>query len=336
MSDIWYPRVVVIGPGGVKGLKVLGFLSPIENSGLLEYVDTYCGVSIGAMISLLIICGYKIGEIVGEAVKLDLFKEMGSFNFQSIMENKGFISNEPIRRVLSQLVINKFGSIPTLYGLYMRTGKSYIPVTLNATDGVGVMLNPFENPDISCVDATLFSMNIPFIFYQLIHKGKIYADGALYNPYPIDYFDDGKTNILGIYMKNIHTNKENSPTTTPATIIRKVDASTDSLPISSYFLKIIHSLIEHRRNHIIQKASNKCINVCLETKNIDTIGYTLTTDDKAFMLVEGFNEGKTFLSQLQDGTYQGPIIPQHQIYTYPTYFMVQDHNPINILDSMTS
>jgi predicted acylesterase/phospholipase RssA len=316
-------------------------LSPIEDSGLLEYADTYCGVSIGAMISLLIICGYKIREIVGEAVKLDLFKEMGSFNFQSIMENKGFISNEPIRRVLSQLVINKFGSIPTLYGLYMRTGKSYIPVTLNATDGVGVMLNPFENPDVSCVDATLFSMNIPFIFYQLIHKGKIYADGALYNPYPIDYFDDGKTNILGIYMKTIHTNKENStnPTQSPGIIVRKVDTSTDSLPISSYFLKIIHSLIEHRRNHIIQKASDKCINVCLETKNVDTIGYTLTTDDKALMLVEGFNEGKIFLSQLRDGTYKGPTIPQHQTYTYPSYFMINEqdnNNSINILQSMTS
>lgn len=245
-NDSWYPRVVVIGPGGVKGLKVLGFLSPIEDSGLLDYVDTYCGVSIGAVISLLIICGYKIREIVGEAVKLDLFKEIGTFNFQSIMENRGFISNEPIRRVLSQLVINKFGSIPTLYGLYMRTGKSYVAVTLNATDGVCVMLNPFETPDISCVDATLFSMNIPFIFYQLFHRGKTYVDGALCNPYPIDYFDDGKTNILGIYMKTIHI-KEPTPSQTPGVIVRRLEEPSNSLPVSSYFLKIIHSLIEHRR-----------------------------------------------------------------------------------------
>src|SRR3972149_10640295 len=85
----WIPRVIVIGPGGIKGLKILGFLSPIEDSGLLEYLDTYCGVSVGAVISLLIICGYQIREIVGEAAKLDLFKEIGAFNFKSIIENKG-------------------------------------------------------------------------------------------------------------------------------------------------------------------------------------------------------------------------------------------------------
>lgn len=318
----WYPRVLVIGPGGVKGLKVLGFLSPVEDSGLLEYVDTYCGVSVGAVISLLIICGYQIREIVGEAVKLDIFKEIGAFNFKSIMENKGFISNEPVRKLLTQLVINKFGNVPTLYGLYMRTGKAFIAVTLNATDETCVMLNPFSNPDVSCVDATMFSMNVPFVFYQLVYRGKTYVDGALANPYPVDYFDDGKTNILGIYMKTLHS-KNNPPVTThlPGTIIQKVEESSSPLPIGAYSLKIIHSLMDHRRNQIIQQSSDKCKHVCLETKTTDTIGYTVTTDDKALMLVEGFNEGKSFIAQIQTNTYSGPKIPPIQKYNYPTYNM---------------
>lgn len=329
----WYPRVLVIGPGGVKGLKVLGFLSPVEDSGLLEYVDTYCGVSVGAVISLLIICGYQIREIVGEAVKLDIFKEIGAFNFKSIMENKGFISNEPVRKLLTQLVINKFGNVPTLYGLYMRTGKAFIAVTLNATDETCVMLNPFSNPDVSCVDATMFSMNIPFVFYQLVYRGKTYVDGALANPYPVDYFDDGKTNILGIYMKTLHS-KNNPPITThlPGTIIQKVEESSSPLPIGAYSLKIIHSLMDHRRNQIIQQSSDKCKHVCLETKTTDTIGYTVTIDDKALMLVEGFNEGKSFIAKLQSGTYSGPKIPSIQKYSYPTYYMgLQPDSPLGYI-----
>lgn len=329
----WYPRVLVIGPGGVKGLKILGFLSPVEDSGLLEYLDTYCGVSVGAVISLLIICGYQIREIVGEAVKLDIFNEIGALNFKSIMENKGFISNEPVRKLLTQLVINKFGNVPSLYGLYMRTGKAFIAVTLNATDETCVMLNPFSNPDISCVDATMFSMNIPFVFYQLVYRGKTYVDGALANPYPVDYFDDGKTNILGIYMKTIHS-KNTTPVTThlPGTIVQKVEDSSSTIPIGAYSLKIIHSLMDHRRNQIIQQSSDKCKHVCLETKTTDTIGYTVTTDDKALMLVEGFNEGKSFLDQLQSGTYSGPTIPQVQKYKYPTYYMsLQPDSPLDYI-----
>jgi predicted acylesterase/phospholipase RssA len=315
----WYPRVLVIGPGGVKGLKILGFLSPIEDSGFLEYVDTYCGVSVGAVISLLIICGYQIREIVGEAVKLDIFKEIGGFDFKSIIENKGFISNEPIRKVLTQLVINKFGNVPTLYGLYMRTGKAFVTVTLNATDEVCVMLNPFTHPDLSCVDATMFSMNIPFVFYQLVYKGKTYVDGALVNPYPVDYFDDGKTNILGIYVKSIHS--KNDPT--------------ESIPLSTYSLKMIYSLIDHRRNHIIQQTSDKCKHVCLETYVIDTMGNNVTPEDKALMLVEGFNQGKCFIEQMKTGGYSNPKISKIQKYTYPIYHMNRDNISHNSIDNIS-
>lgn len=305
----WYPRVLVIGPGGVKGLKVLGFLAPLEDSGLLNFVDTYCGVSVGAIISLLIISGYQIRELISEGTNLDLFKEIHNFNFQTSMENKGLLSNEPMKKHLSQLILDKFGNIPTLHNLYMRTGKAFITVTLNATDEECVMMTPFTHPSMSCVDATMFSMNIPFIFYQLIYKHKIYVDGALANPYPIDFFDDGKTNILGVYMKTIH----------------KKDLHSESLPISTYCLKIFHSLMDHRRNHIIQLSSNLCKHVCLECDNVDTTGSSLDIDEKVQMLVDGFNRGKKFLYQLQSNTYVGPKIPPHLYYSYPPYDIITQY-----------
>lgn len=336
----WFPRVLVIGPGGFKGLKALGFLSPIEDFGLLQYTDTYCGVSVGAIISLLIVAGYQIREIVGEAATLDIFKDMENISVKSIMENKGLLSNEPVKRKLTQLILNKFGTVPTLHSLYLQTGKAFVAVTLNATDEECEIMGPFTHPNVSCVDATMFSMNIPFVFYQLIYRGKTYADGALGNPYPIDYFDDGHTNILGIYMKganstpNISNNPNIMPTRRaeghpqPGTILQRVDPirpiteSEGSIPIGTYFSKIIHSLMDQRRNNIIQNSSQRCKHVCLETKVVNVIGYNLSTDDKAHMLVEGFNEGKSFLSKLCDNTYLGPKIPPKLSYTYPEYYMI--------------
>lgn len=331
-TSSWNPRVLVIGPGGLKGLKALGFLSPLEDSGVLEYADTYCGVSVGSLICLLIICGYPIREIVGEAVKMDIFKEVGSFDFRSVMENKGFISSEPVRKRLTQLIINKFGNIPTLYGLYMMTGKAFISVTLNATDETCVMLNPFDNPNMSCVDATMFSMNVPFVFYQLVHNGKTYVDGALANPYPVDYFDDGQTNILGIYMKT--TQSKSNPVSHGSGIILHVE--TAKIPIGSYYSRMIHSLFDHRYYDIVHHASDKCKHVCLDVAPDDMFGFNVSMERKASMLIEGFNEGKSFLTQIRNNSYTHPKIPSQLSYAYPPYFMVGDEEPIDVIAEMST
>ncbi|CAH6420767.1 Patatin phospholipase [uncultured virus] len=355
-SRNWMPRVLVIGPGGFKGLKALGFLSPIEDSGLLQCTDTYCGVSAGAIISLLVVAGYQIREIVGEASTLNLFKDLDNLTVQSIIDNKGLISNEPIRKRLTQLVLNKFGTIPTLWGLYMQTGKAYVAVTLNATDEECEIMGPFTHPHISCVDATMFSMNIPFVFYQLIYQGKTYVDGALGNPYPVDYFDDENTNILGIYMKtvnnigtrnkNINYNRDSRGSSTnnhqtdrefastissrsnsQGVILQRIDHTpAQALPIGTYSFKIIHALMDQRRNHIIQQSSPKCKHICLETKQVNIVGYSLTKEDKADMLVEGFNEGKAFIAQLYNNTYIGPRISSKLSYVYPPYYMKGETN----------
>lgn len=340
--NVWYPRVLVFGPGGMKALKALGFLSPIEDSGLLEYVDTYGAVSVGALITLLMISGYSIREIVGEAVVLDIFKEAGSFDFNSILEHRGFISNEPVRKRLTQLIINKFGNVPTLYGLYMMTGKAFNVVTLNTTDEECVILNPFTHPDISCVDATMFSMNVPFLFYQLVSRGKVYVDGALANPYPVDYFDNGKTNILGIYMKAANTAQPRNIIQGTGTIIQRMEDTSTSLPASTYSLRIINALLDHRYYSIVQGSSSNCRHVCLDVKIEDILGYGVTTPEhKAALLVEGFNEGKTFISQLITDTYQLPKIPPKISYSYPPYFMIGEDGdstavdePSNILEEM--
>lgn len=298
----WKPRVIVIGPGGVKGLMILGFLSPIEQSGLLHKVDTYCGVSIGAIISLLMIVGYKIREIIGVASKIDIFKDVSLLDVNAMINNKGLMSNEPARLKLIELVLNKLGNIPTLYELYMQTGKSLITTTLNATDEITEYMGPFTHGKTSCIDAVMYSMNIPFIYYQLIDgRGKTYVDGALANPYPIDYFDNNHENILGIYIKTIYNDNY------------------DGLTTSSYAYKLLESTINQRRASIINKSSSKCLHGVLETLHKDIMGINLSIKDKAEMLTDGYNAGKLFLDQLS----QPHDAPKEVLYQYPEYYMNQ-------------
>lgn len=335
----WYPRVIVLGPGGVKGLQILGFLSPLEDAGLFKYTDIYCGVSVGALISLLLVAGYEIREIVGEAAKLDLFKDIESFAFNSIINNRGLISNEPIKKRLTELIVNKFGTVPNLQNLYLQTGKSLITGTLNATDEICVMMGPSTHPNISCIDATMFSMNIPFVFYQLIYQGKVYVDGALGNPYPVDYFDDGNTNILGVYLKTDHNTTTQRTLTVNNQIIQRIEEQPETLPFSTYTFKIIQSLMDQRRNHIIQQSSQKCKHVCLKTTTKDTTGYSVSIEEKGHMLVNGFNAGKDFLYELCNNSYVGPNVPDVLRFEYPQYYLGEntsdnDNENIDILDAM--
>ena len=54
-KSLWPPEVIVIGPGGCKGFLELGALLYLEKEGYLRSVKTYAGVSVGAVISLLIV-----------------------------------------------------------------------------------------------------------------------------------------------------------------------------------------------------------------------------------------------------------------------------------------
>lgn len=293
----YYPRVLVIGPGGQKGLMAVGFLSALEDAGILKYADTYCGVSVGAIISLLIVVGYDIRDIINSIINFDIFEDLASFSLRGVIDNKGLLSNQSIRSKLSKLIVDKFGMIPSLNGLYLRTGKALTVVTFNTTDNVCEIMNPFDNPDESCLDVTMCSINIPFIFYEMVHKGKTYIDGAFGNPYPIKYFDDGNTNVLGIFMKSECTNEKG---------------------IENYLTKILDSILYQRVNDIIDTSSNCCRHVILESKVAGFIGYNLSPYDKAVLLVDGHKMGTEYIKE-----YRAPKVLS-KTYIYPEYFLIQE------------
>ena len=75
-GEIWKPDVLVLGPGAIKGFYMLGGLSKLEHNGYLSNVKVWVGVSIGSVISLLLICGYSIKEIIEIAINTDILSEM--------------------------------------------------------------------------------------------------------------------------------------------------------------------------------------------------------------------------------------------------------------------
>ena len=281
---MWKPEILVLGPGGIKGFLELGALHILESKGLLTNVNTFVGVSVGAIISLLIVSGYSITEIIAEAADADIFNDLSSVSVKDTREKLGLVSSAPIKRKLLKNVIEKFGYVPTLSQLFRSTGLKLVCVTANLDKERPEYMSYETEPDISCVDAVMYSMNIPIIFYKLKYKGCVYVDGALGNPYPLDQYDDGNTNILGIYIESTcRTDHEPADSTT-----------------TMYFHKIIHFTMSELRRRIIKACSERCKHLCLPSKIVDSTGLSIDADLKAAMILSGYECGSKFIKELED------------------------------------
>lgn len=278
----WKPDLIVLGPGGMKGFLELGSIFRLQyEPSFFENVHTYVGVSVGAIISLLLVCNYDIPNIVIDSIRADIFEDISKFSISNIQSNIGIVSNNAIRKRIATKVEKKFGMIPTLKELYEKTGLKFVSVTANLDKEITEYISYQNEPSLSCVEAVMLSMNIPIIFYKLKYKNCVYADGALGNPYPIDIWDDGKTNILGIYTKST----------------RKTSSEPASSSSTLYIHKIIHFSMTQIRNKIIENASDKCKHIELESDIIDSTGITITPQDKAMMLITGYQIADAFLKK---------------------------------------
>lgn len=273
----WSPKILVLGPGGVKGFYIMGALLYLEKCGWLSDLHTCVGVSIGAVISLLLTAGYTVTEIIEHALSVSLFHDFMSINLAQVQENTGLISNQQVKDRLAERLIAKFGFVPTLKQFYEFTGIRFVAVTCNIDKGCAEYLSKDTEPELSTVDAVMLSMNIPFVFYKLRYKGATYVDGALGHPYPIDVFDDGQTPILGI------------------TIDHAGDKSNESL--GEYLYSIIHSVTNSLRQLALRKVSPCCKNLVLLAELTDTLGLSLDTDKKSQMVVQGYEAGRAFVER---------------------------------------
>jgi predicted acylesterase/phospholipase RssA len=306
---------------------------------------------------LLLICGYSVREIITKAIFWDIFKELGTFTITGMLEKKGIMSTDPLRKKITSLVINKMGTLPNLYQLYLKTGKTLSLTTLNATDKIAVIMSPFTHGHVNSIDAVLYSMNIPFLFYQLLYEEKVHIDGALANPYPIEYFDNGDTDILGIFMthatknknpynqhnqyKQQESKKENIDVVTVDfcnKILKRLDDTAckkntffgrettldlnTALSMQEYISKIVDSILEQRYEVAKKNTSNKCVHVTIEVHTCEAFIYHIDIKEKVKMIVEGYNEGIVFVETMRlkgiDACKHNNTA--HEKYVYPPYY----------------
>lgn len=192
----WSPQVLILSASGSLTFGLLGVLVELES---LDWsrLDTIVGISSASILALLLVCGYTVRE-----------------TFCLVYESQMITPEEDFRlleKKLLYLVNLRFGRVPTLSELVELTGKVFITSSLalsaegnpmqdswdfrSREPSVPEFHSPETDLDLPCVRAVLLataSATGPLIWYN----SSVRRDSLSVNPCPVDYFDDGQTDIL--------------------------------------------------------------------------------------------------------------------------------------------
>jgi len=269
------PEILVIGPGGNKGYLFLGSLLYLKENLFLDFIHTYVGCSVGSILSLLIMINVNFDKIIEISFDTEL---VGDVSFQRLVLNGGISNSSHILMKIQIILFEKYNKNPTFKELYEETGKELCIVAYNLTKHETEYFTYKNTPDVKCLDAIKLSINMPIIYEKVIYNDCVYIDGAMGNPYPINFYDDGKKVTLGLYIDSISKDENYND------------------PIS-YFHNIIVSPIKINRSMIIENCSNKCINIGFfyESKQLDL---NMKYEEKRKMFNFGYNYTKLILDSL--------------------------------------
>jgi len=275
---MWKPDVMVIGPGGSKGFLEIGCLKRLfEEQYFLKNIHTWAGISVGAGLSLLLVTGYKIQEIIDISLEMNIVEDIATINLDEAKEKLGLIRNKSIEEKLRQCLIRKIGFIPTLNQLYLITGVKLVMVSFNLDKYRVEYLDKDTEPELSCLEAAMMSMAVPLLIQPRKYKGDVYCDGAIGAPYPVLHFDKNDDKVLGLYISS------------------EEDLYCSDKKPTNYVYRLIQAGMRTLRNFEINYSSKNVKNIALKTLIKDTTGLSIDRQTREKMIEYGYECADNFL-----------------------------------------
>jgi predicted acylesterase/phospholipase RssA len=249
---------LVIGSGGMAIYSFLGSISVID----FDTIDEVSCASAGSILGLLICIGKTIEEIKNICFSIDL-KELTSINIKSFITKYGFISHEPIKKVLRKFC----GGDPTFKQLSKKLYVTSFCVNKSETEYFSV--DTF--PDMSVIDAVCMSISVPFLFESVVYNSFTYIDGGIHESLPM--------------MAFIHKDPKD-------VLIIKLEQDKRHVPeiktIKSFVDSIVQLMMINRINYKI--SSSKTISINLGDVNI--FNFLMEHDDKLRLYMIGYQLAK--------------------------------------------
>ena len=199
---------LVLSGGGLKGFSLLGALQYIidEDKDHLIYLKKYYGVSVGAIICLLLIMKYQPKDILAEFISNQSLSDV-NINIYNGLFGKGFINFDQLTSIFSKMVLSKLKRIPTLGDLCQEFDCQFKCISYNFTTKSESIISNTTHPDMNLLDCIRITSNIPFIFDSFQYNENLYYDGFLSCNFPIHLIDQENDKVIALNIKT-KRNKE--------------------------------------------------------------------------------------------------------------------------------
>jgi len=207
-NKIDYKNLVISG-GGFNGYQFFGIIKYLNENNLLNNIDNFIGVSMGAFINLIIILEYKYSDIDKFLIKFN-FNKIFDLKFEKILleENvRGLSNGDNFNKLIKKFLINKdCDENITLKELYEKTKKKLTIGVTNLTLDKFELIDHERFPDIPVYLALRMSSCIPLFFEPIEYNNNFYVDGVIKDNFPIQVInDDDLKYTIGIALQ---TNKD--------------------------------------------------------------------------------------------------------------------------------
>lgn len=264
-------NILILSGGGIKGISILGAIKYLEDNNIIENIDTFIGTSIGGIICILLILGYR---------STDIYKFSELFNMNEIMEininsifTKFSINDDNIFNIIYDKLLESKNIDPniTLIEFYKKTKKKIICSTVCLTTKKIEYISYENYPDLSLKLLYKMTSAIPLLLPPVNYNDKIYVDGGLIDNFPISIIDDSKLhNVIGIDLKSDY--------------YKKIEINN----IINYFITIMQILsLRLVQNFNDEKYKNIIYTINIELNN--PFNFNLTKEIKKELFYKGYN-----------------------------------------------
>lgn len=204
---------IVIAGGAMKVVSTIGCVKYLEEHNAMSHIKNYVGTSAGAIMCFFLVLGYKsydietflLNNLYDEAISK--FDASQIFN---ILTSYGLSDGQNIVELFERILFKKMKVRDiTFMELTKSLGKNLVICASNLTDEREEFFCVDTHPNLSVITALRASCSIPFLFHPVTLDDKIFIDGALYNNFPIDHFQDHTLkDIIGLNV--VQTNYQNT------------------------------------------------------------------------------------------------------------------------------
>lgn len=299
-------RRLVFEGGGVRGIGFGGALKFMEEYKLLDNVDKIAGSSAGAIVAAATAVGYTAQEMIDILQETDFesFKDDGwvIFDLIRLVTQYGIYKGDAFYKWYESILSKKTGingiTFKQLYDKYNKT----LVITGTCLNRAETYYFNHTNPKFADMPVTLavrISMSIP-LFWKAVRLGEddLMVDGGVLNNFPLYIFD-------GAYIGDSDVSDDAISKST--TIGFKLMTSTEKKDSKVYHINeeikgpieyvksLLNSmLIQIERGYIKQGYWQQT--VCINTHNISSLDFDISTENKTLLVDEGYIAAKNFFN----------------------------------------